>query len=193
MWRGKLDLESGTLVRFFQIADSALRGSALNFIGTSLRNTPDKIPETTAARLKDLWVSRADSAKQHGDPDGREMKEFGWWFSSSQFDDEWSISQLLESLRIAGQTFPDHLVVQRLAEMAEREPYRCVDALKMIVEGDKEGWAILGWKEQAEGILGAAMKSGDSRARSLAEDLINLLGSTRRLFEFGKLLREPVA
>jgi hypothetical protein len=33
------------------------------------------------------------------------------------------------------------------------------------------------------------MKSGDSRARALAEDLINHLGSTRRLFEFGKLLR----
>jgi hypothetical protein len=192
-WRGKLDLESRILVRFFMIADSALRGSALNFVGTSLRNTPDKIPDTTAARLKNLWMSRVEYAKRRGDRSGHEMKEFGWWFSSSKFDDDWSIGQLLEALRIAGQTFPDHLVVQRLAEMAEREPYRCVDALRMIVEGDKEGWAILGWKEQAEGILRAAMRSGDSRARSLAEDLINLLGSTRRLFEFGKLLREPVA
>jgi hypothetical protein len=191
-WRGKLGLDDGALVRFFKIANSALRGNALNFVGTSLRNTPDRIPDTTVARLKNLWVSRVESAKQHGDANGDEMKEFGWWFSSSKFDDEWSISQLLESLRIAGQTFPDHLVVQRLSEMAEREPFRCVQALKMIVEGDKEGGAILGWKEQAEGIIRAAMKCGDSRARSLAEDLINLLGSTRRLFEFGKLLREPV-
>jgi len=192
-WRGKLDLESETLAGFFRIGDSALRGHALNFVGTSLKNTPDKIPDATAARLRNLWVSRVEHAKQHGDPEGHEMKGFGWWFSSAQFDDDWSISQLLESLKIAGQTFPDHLVVERLAEMAEKEPYRSVEALKMIIEGDKEGWAILGWKEQAESILRAAMRSGDSRARSLAESLINLLGSTRRLFEFGKLLKESVA
>jgi hypothetical protein len=68
---------------------------------------------------------------------------------------------------------------------------KCVQALSMMIAGDTEGWAILGWQDKAEDIIRTARRSGNSEARGRAEDLVNLLG-TRGHFGFGKLLEEPV-
>jgi hypothetical protein len=87
---------------------------------------------------------------------------------------------------------PDHLVVERLAEMSGTKPLQCIEALKMIVEGDKRGWGVLGWRDKAKEIVRAARKSGNREARETGEDLVNLLGS-RGHFEFGELLKEPIA
>lgn len=119
-----------------------------------------------------------------------ELVEYGWWFASGKLDDDWSIAQLLEALRLTRQVEPDHLVVGKLVELAQKYPFQCVEALALIVEGDIKGWGILGWRDKAEEIIRTAMKSGNSRARERAEELVNLLGS-RGYFDFGKLLKEP--
>lgn len=190
-WRGKLDPENDLLDAFYHRAGGKLRAHALNFVGVSLRNTPEPLPGDIAERLKRLWMKEIGFAKQSSSPNPEELKEFGWWFASRKFDDEWSINQLLEALRLGSAAQPDHLVVEQLVAMCPTRPSECIEALSIMIEGDTAGWAILGWQEKAENIIKTARGSGIAEARVKADELINLLGS-RGLFSFGKLLNEPI-
>jgi hypothetical protein len=191
-WRGKLEYESDIVGSFYRRADAKLRGHALNFIGRSLRNTKEAIPKKIAERVKELWARRVEAAKQQPEASAEELKEYGWWFASSKLDDEWSIHQLLEALRLAKRVEPDHLVVERLVDLARTMPRPSIWALEMIIDGDTKGWGVLGWSDKAKEIIRAARKSGDPVARRSAEDLVNLLGS-RGYFDFGELLKEPAS
>lgn len=189
-WRGKLDLQSEILTAFYSRADGPLRAHVLSFIGRSLRNTKEAVPKEVAERLKVLWLQLVETTK-HGPTLADEFKEYGWWFASSKFDDEWSVAQLLEALRLAKRVEPDHLVVERLAALASSMPNSSIQALRMMIEGDTKAWGVLGWTDKAKEIIRTARKSGDGQARDAADDLVNLLGS-RGYFDFGELLKEPV-
>jgi hypothetical protein len=60
------------------------------------------------------------------------VKQFGWWFASAKLDDEWSVYQLLEALRLARQVELAHLVVERLVSIARKMPGPSIQALGMI-------------------------------------------------------------
>lgn len=191
-WRGKLEYESDIIANFYRRADAKLRGHALNFIGRSLRNSKEAIPKQIAERLRGFWEKRVEAAKLQPGACVEELKEYGWWFASGKLYDEWSINQLLEVLRLAKRVEPDHLVVERLVDIAKTMPQPSIQALSMIVDGDTKGWGVLGWADKAKEIIRAARKSGDAVARQSAEDLVNLLGS-RGYFDFGELLKEPAS
>jgi hypothetical protein len=189
-WRGKIDHKSEILTAFYSRADAPLRAHVLSFIGRSLRNTKEAIPKEVVDRLKVLWTQMVESAKQRPTL-ADEFKEYGWWFASSKLDDQWSLAQLLEALRLANRVEPDHLVVERLVALASSMPNPSIQALRMMIEGDSNGWGVLGWTDKAKEIIRTVRKSGDGQARDAADDLVNLLGS-RGLFDFGELLKEPV-
>jgi hypothetical protein len=46
-------------------------------------------------------------------------------------------------LKIIGSIEPDHLVVERLAELAVAMPIKAAECLAKILERDKAGWGIL--------------------------------------------------
>jgi hypothetical protein len=56
-----------------------------------------------------------------------------------------------------------------------------------MVDGDKEGWSILGWREYARMILTTAIQGSDLEAWQAAVDLVHRLGA-RGFFEFRDLL-----
>ena len=118
-----------------------------------------------------------------------EVAAFGWWFASGKFDDVWAIGQLEEALRLSGKTEPYELVLERLVTLSTTMPVDVVGCLRLIVEGDKEGWNIRAWREPKRTILKTALKSGDPTARQLAESLIHRLGA-RGYWDFRDLLRE---
>jgi hypothetical protein len=186
-WRGKMDVKDSILTDFYSNASGELAAHALSFIGRALRDTPGSASREVLNRLVMLWHERLAAASRDPVKGGQELKEFGWWFVSNQMGDEWSVAQLIEVLRIAETIDPDFMVVDELARISTSMPRQCVDALSMIVRGDKKGWAILGWADKARQIMTAAMKSGDATARREAEDLINYLGSQGN-FDFGTLL-----
>jgi len=191
-WRGKLRIHDALLQDFYWKAPDKLRGYAVEFVGRSLRNDTGAVAPEILERLRDFWASRLDAARAAGAAASHveELGRFGWWFASKKFDDEWAVGQLAEALRIAKKAEPDHLVVERLAELSASMPRKSVECLGMMVAGDKEGWGVLGWREPARKILGEAMNSADEVARTAAADLIHRLGA-RGYFEFGELL--PVA
>ena len=190
-WRGKVSLteENGLLQRFYAKAPDKLRGYSATFVGRSLGNEGGDVAPEIIERLKTLWTTRCTVASSATGTVSyvEEMGQFGWSFVSKKFDDDWAILQLAESLKIAKKTAPDHLVVERLANLSGRFPRKAVECLAMIVEGDLEGWGVLGWRDDARKVIAGAIGSGDVAARSAATNLAHRLGS-RGYFEFKELL-----
>lgn len=191
-WRGKFEVQGGLLDAFYNRADGKLRGQTLSFVGRSLHNDKEPIPGEIAQRLKTLLERRVDAARQQPEGAPEELREYGWWFVCGKFDDEWAIDQLLDVLRIAKCVAPDFSVVERLADLSKAMPVKCIRALTMIAEGDPKGTGVFGWRDKAKDIIRAARRSDDGESRRMAEDLVNFLGS-RGHFDFGELLKEPIA
>jgi hypothetical protein len=190
-WRGKLSLEqpNGLLTRFFELAPDELRGDSLDFIGRSLRNTNKEIELQILNQLQLLWEQRLDTARKATSPisHASELAAFGWWFVSGKFDDSWAIAQLKEVLELVGKIEPEHLVVKRLAALADAMPAPAVEFLRLLLEGDKGIWRIYGWRDEARTILTTALQGNNDQTRQIAIALINRLGEQGYL-EFGELL-----
>jgi hypothetical protein len=64
----------------------------------------------------------------------------------------------------------------RLDEICPRYPVESVECLRLIIEGDKEGWILLGVEDGARAILRQVLASnhpeGALAARRLVEELI---------------------
>jgi len=192
-WRGKLSFDEpdGLLARFYAKASDSLRSHALAFVGRSLHSTEEEIALQVVDRLQVLWQRRLDAARS-GTPSTShtaELAAFGWWFASAKFDDVWAIAQLKEALKLAGRVEREHLVVEHLATLAAEMPAHAVECLNLILEGDKEGWHIHGWRERARTILVAALQSTDDIVQQTAVDLVHRLCARGHL-AFRDLLSE---
>jgi len=179
-WRGKLNLDDpeNLIAKFFEKAPGSLRAHAIEFMGRSLYNTKEEIEPETLDRFQRLWEQRISKIHSEDAKEASiETSTFGWWFASGKFDDSWSIMQLKEVLSITDKIDPNHLVVERLAFLVETMPLASVECLRKLVESDKKGWHIEGWRKHAESILTAAIKSDDAKAREASIDLIHLLGA----------------
>jgi hypothetical protein len=181
-WRGKIALDpvDPLLEEYWAKADVNVRRQVLGHVGRSLR---DWLPAAldpgippAIERLKLFWafvVSRA--GRPDHDSEGNELSAFTWWFASGQFDDDWAFDELELVLQKTSLLDGAHLLVERLVETVEREPLRSVRALDKLVQSDREGWRIRGWKGEARQVLEKAMKSGDSQTRRACVALANRL------------------
>lgn len=98
------------------------------------------------------------------------------------------MDQLTEVLRLVRKVDADWLVAERLAALATDKPRQAVECLRLMVEGDKKDWGILGWHEHARAILTTARQGSDPEAQQAAVDLVHRLGA-RGYFEFRDLLQ----
>ena len=138
-------------------------------------------------RLKKLWGLRLAAAQTSPAAHHAELSAFSWWFTSGKFDDEWALNQLCNVLRLIG-TIQHYLMVpERLAEVASNHPSLAVECLRLMIEGEKEGWHIHRWRDAPRRILQVAKQSGDAAVREAVDDVVNRLGA-RGLFEFRDLL-----
>lgn len=150
-------------------------------IGQLLKNEDKQIPSDVLGRFQEMWEGLSKEPKRKAT-----LSSFGWWFASGQFDTAWSITFLLEVFRLAGSVDGDFAVAEQLAKIAREEPRRSVAALKALIESDKQGWQILGWKESARSILETAMAVEGTRED--AESVIHFLGAKGNM-EFRDLLK----
>jgi hypothetical protein len=186
-----LDDQNGLLARFYARANLKLRKSVITTIGISLHNASGSVAPEIVQRLQKLWLNRFDTVRASGlvPSQTEEIKDFGWWFGSKKLPDLWGIDQVFEVLRVVGSIEPDHLVVERLADLAVSMPAKAVKCLAMIIEGDNDGWGVLSWRDHARALIGAAIHSDDQAARTTAVELIHHLGR-RGYPEFRDLLPE---
>ena len=190
-WRGKLSLDepADLLARFYAKASDKLCGHAFSVGGRRLYNAQEKtVSPEILDRVRILWEQRLEAARAATPlSHAVELAAFGWWFTSAKFDDTWAITQLTEILKLVGKVDADRRVVERLAALAVDMPQQVVECLHLMVEGDKEGWAIYGWREHARTILATAIQSDNADAREAATTLVHRLGA-RGYLEFRDLL-----
>ena len=186
-WRGKLSLDDPLLTAFWEWAPDTLRAHAIEFVGRALKQTDEEVPIEILERLKQLWQERLALAKRAAQPSGveKELAAFGWWFASEKVDVDWAIVQLSESLRFAHKTEPAHRVIEHLAKTAYIRPRESVECLRMIAEGDREGWNLYGSLDHVRRILEVALRHPS--AADEAKRVIHYLGS-RGFLEFQDLL-----
>src|ERR1700685_4654989 len=125
-------------------------------------------------RFMDLWEYRLAQGMQDVNASREELGAFGWWFASKKFPDDWSIDHLMTVVEKFRNINPDFAVIKRLAELAPKYPYKAVRCLGIIFEEDKDGWAIHGWDNAPQVIIGEASK-GDEKSRGEADRVANLL------------------
>lgn len=177
-WRGKLDDVPSLLKTFYEMADTSLRAEAMNFVGWSLKQTDQAIPPEILGRLRRLWKERLQAARA---ADSRlfaeELVQFGWWFISGKFADEWAMDQLLAELNLTGAAQPDALVVARLAELSERLPGKAVACLGLMIAGDSRGMVVLGSRDEIRKIIANGLRSDEAGVVQSARDLADRLAS----------------
>ncbi|WP_322793331.1 hypothetical protein [Bellilinea sp.] len=188
-WRGKLSLDDPLLTGFWKKAPGALRAHALEFIGRALEQTREPIPAEILDRLKELWEQRLTIAKttEQSSEFEKELAVFGWWFVSEKFELDWAIAQLLASLYIARTILPEDEVLECLGRAAKTHPQKSVECLRLIAEGDREGWKLYLGLEHVRTILGLALQHPD--AKDEAVRMIHYLGS-RGFLDFHDLLEQ---
>jgi hypothetical protein len=161
----------GLLPRFYEVASSGRRAEAIGVLGRSLENfTP--VPAKVEERMRELVEWRLAAIGSGGDP--QELEGWSWWFSSGEFEVEWSLDFLRRLLAAGGTLGPDHMVAGRLAALADAHPLACVEALQLLIEAGVRPGFVIGSEEEIEAILLAAL-TADGEAPDRARDLINIL------------------
>lgn len=180
-WRGKASLDDSAdpLARFYARADERIRRHVIEFVGRSLWNTEGELEEAVRGLLIQLWNRRVEAAERAGAYG--ELVPFGWWFASGKLEERWALGQLLEVLRLTKRIDPDFLILERFEELAPRRPSEVVECLRHMVEGSREPWEILGWRENLEKILRSLLQTGAEDPRKKAVELVNLLAARGHL------------
>jgi len=184
-WRGKIGLTDSLLTKFWEKASDGLKSHAIEFIGRSLKKTDDPIPEKILERLRNLWEERITKAKENSDNHKKEISAFGWWFVSGKFDPKWSISQLVEVLRLFSVIRPVYMVLDHLAKIVEEYPKESLECLGRIIEVEQGIMDIHAKIDSVQHILKIALQLENIREE--AKRIIHILGSYG-LIEFRELL-----
>lgn len=179
-WLGSLEFGSadGLLDAFYATAPDKLRGHAMWFVGTSVSHWDEGAPPQIFDRLRKLVERRLEAARQAATPADfvHELANFGWWFASEKFDERWSLETLLAVLQFTRKAEGEMDVVKLLAARCTRYPVECVTCLRLMIEGDRERWLLLGIENDAMELLRQALRGNNPEAvvsaRRLAEELI---------------------
>lgn len=190
-WRGRITLEEGSgglLRRFFDVASDALRERAISFVGRMLSEEANEPPTPeVVARLRELWDWRLGFAKNSGRTGSEELGAFGWWFASGLLGDDSALPRLLAGLRLIPKTDPDHLVLQRLAVVAGRNPLEAIECLTHMVEGDERGWIADVWRGEVRSMLRAAAEDASAKVRGAIREFVSRLAA-RGVHDFREFL-----
>lgn len=185
--RGQLaiDDDRGLLRRFLIDADPDVRCRTISFVGESL-SASDDLPAEFVDRFKTLWEFYWSNFGKEDAAGTTDRWLFGPWFASGKFPDTWALDQLEQFVEVSPVVEPDSEVVERLATMVTLDATKGVRILDRMIRGDREGWRVHGWMEDAKTILRVAMDS-PGEAHNIANRLIDYLGR-RGFTQFGDLL-----
>jgi hypothetical protein len=180
--RGVIELDDELLETFWRAAPPETKASVVDAMGRTARDAPD-LADTIAGRLVAIWEQLIDADEP------RVRAAFAWWLAARKLPADWRLRQLEGLLDDGVRPEPAFLVTEELAQLALAEPLRTVQALRQLLEMEREGWAIGAWRDDIVLILRTALDSSDEEARRRAEETIHWLGALGHR-DFGMLL-EP--
>lgn len=155
---GFIELGNDSLLdRFYERASTERRSQAISILGTSMEAL-SPLGEEGEARLRALAERRLEAVERGVDAD--ELAGFAWWFSSGEFDADWSLDFLRRALLAGCHPHPDHVVAERLAELRGNKVVERIEILRLMIEGGARDWFVLGSRERIEAILREGLASG---------------------------------
>lgn len=178
-WYGQLDLSDGSIMKkMIDKAHAKHLSEAINFIGFRLYKADQNGLEVTdeeLTRLVSLWEYVVALVKKDGSKK-EALEDFGTWFASGKFDKDWSLDQLLEALKLAGNVDLDFAVLERLEKLVATHPLKAVGIIDAMVDGaTRDRWAIGTWRDNAVSILKTAYNTTDTTTKQAAKTLANKL------------------
>jgi hypothetical protein len=178
-WRGLISLDDDDLIgRFMKRAPPGAREQALEFVGRSLLNSAEAVPEVVLNRLMALWERRVHAAREADDcePFRTELGSFGTWFLSGKFSDSWAMDRLQEvTSLISGDIINAYPVIKRLAILASGMPEATIKILDRLLFGSKRNWLYVASMTEVGDVLRAALNSDAGEARQTAIRVIDKL------------------
>jgi hypothetical protein len=195
-WRGLTEETDELLTDFFTIANEDLRSHAVWWAGRSMEywhfeSSDDK--NEVLGRLRRLWESRIEAARNPSSPQAYmdELSAFGGWFLSRQFEEEYALRRLAETLEITHWTRKYREVLARLAELSEEFTELALRCLRHLASArDTKTISFHGEAEEsARKILEDALASGNSDLANEAQEVLNIL-LARELLQFQDLIPE---
>lgn len=155
-WQGDLDLQPGSLVdEAFSNAAPEKRTQAIYTVGIAL-NHGEVPPEDVCQRFRALWqwywnaYGVQDVAVRKDNRHRRSL--IGDWIASGHLGVEWSLVTLLEYLSHDSEAEHGDDVLARLDEWCSSHPVQVLDATRLLVIGDREGWRMHLWKDHVQNI-----------------------------------------
>ncbi len=171
-WWGTLNLdgEDRLLSDFYSTASDKLRAHATWFVGRSVSEWDENVPDEPLARLKSLFEWRLKIASESASIDDfrQELMAFGWWIDAAKFGEEWKLETLLSVLQLTKKIANEMNVVKHLVEFSSKYPRDSVACLRLMVEGNTDRWLLVGVEKEAEDILTHALASPAARDSGLA-------------------------
>ena len=164
--------------RFFKNASANDIKLTIEFVGQSLDDKKESMPDKIVQRFHKFWECMVDGIQEEINDSGElahPFTQFGWWFISGCFKPEWALKQLQRVVRVAGKVEPELLVIEKLAELAGDYPAQSFTVLEKLVDWDQDGRNIFGWNQNhIEAILRVALT--DKTVKADADALIRRLG-----------------
>ncbi len=178
-WYGQIDLRGGSIMKkMLDTAHVKHLSEAINFIGFRIYEADQNSLEVTVEELKRLaalWEYVVALVKKDGSKK-EALEDFGTWFASGKFDNDWSLDQLLEALKLAGCVDLDFAVLSRLEKLVATHPAKAVGIIDTMVDGaTRDRWAISTWRDNAISILTTAGQSDDEAIKRSVRNLANKL------------------
>lgn len=170
-----IDSDDGVIRRLVTETHPSIRSQAIEFIGQMMNGTTEKLPKNVELRFQHLWEMYWRVVGEKDAVDDQTSGAFGRWFSSGVFDTQWSLDQLEMFVRVVPKPEPDHMILERLVEVANVNPEQCARIVGCMVDGDDEHWRVSSWESEAKAVLLTALAAG-GEAKSEALQVIDRLG-----------------
>ena len=185
-WMGKIERDGPELTQFYAHASDDVCGHAMWSVGRVFAKGEEEPPPDIVDRMKALFEWRVGALQSNRQRHHKELEQFGSWFASGRFGEEWSLARLQDTLTLVGSAEPDSLVMDQLVKWASVRPIEVLECVQLMIDGADEDWKIVGWRDEIRQILTVGLQAGDS-ARNAATILVNILGAKGHL-EFRDLL-----
>ena len=155
-WRGVVP--ASLIETYFGRADDALAGSIMEFVGKTLENTGDSIPEDVLQRIQDLWDSRLLAIEAARQSEGaelchREAQAFGVTFASGKLSEDWVLPSLERALGIGGAGWYGLRVVERLASLALTRPVSATRLTLELLSNTTNAWDHHSFEDSVRSML----------------------------------------
>lgn len=153
-----------------KLVQHAVFFAGANIIKPELGKIKDeKLPDPD--KLKWIWESMLEKISPEA------AKGFGWWFVNSPYDKDFTIKQLIKTLKVTGGHLDaEHKMNDELNKYVEEFPNEVIECAEQIVKGDIHGWHLSFKIDDYVNLFKAALKNASPELKEKISQLSDYLG-----------------